>query len=30
MYHLNFELDYKTMDSMPRQHRTGFLYSFSE
>ena len=26
----NFELDYRTMDSMPRQHRIDFLYSFSD
>lgn len=26
----NFELDYRTMDSMPSQHRIDFLYSFSE
>ena len=30
MLNFNFELDYRTVDSMLRQYRTDFLYSFSE
>lgn len=30
MFCFNFEMDYRTADSMFFQHRTDFLYSFSE